>query len=97
MAFQAALIPIMKAMAAGAATGAASAGVAKAGSKKHLPPVTGGAPMMAPPAGSQQSDIVKSVLLQHLKEEYADSDDKEEAADAQAKAVAKAVAEAAKR
>ena len=100
MALPAALIPILAATAGGVASGATSAAVTKAGSKKHLPPVTGGTPMMQPVAGSQQNEMVKAILMNNLKaqsERREDKEDKEEAMEEQAKSVAKDVAEAAKR
>jgi hypothetical protein len=53
--------------------------------------------MMPPVAGGQSNDIVKAILMANIKEQYADKEDKEEAREAQAKAVAKDAAGAAKR
>ena len=97
MAFWAAALPIIKALAGGAASGAAGAAVTKAGSKKHLPPVTGNTPIMPPASGGETDDLVKAILMANIKEQYADKEEGEEAREEQAQAVAQDVAEAAKR
>ena len=100
MGFWAAALPILKAVGAAAASGAAGAAVKKAGDKKNLPPVTGGAPMMQPVPGSQQDEMVKAILMQNLKDQTEKGEALEnevEALEEQAKAVAKDVAEATKR